>query len=126
MKKIETRYKLTNNVILVQNEEYTPHINLVEYGENCSGILKYWGTKEEIINELQEIINKLKIDEGKVCQDYNTLKKQSVNNVIREIEKLKANEHKSREENNLPSMDLVKMYNFALDKIINKLKTKYV
>ncbi len=63
MKKLQTNYKLTDNVQLVVNEEYKKHICLIEFGENCSGIMKYWGSKEEIIAELQEIINKL-VSEG--------------------------------------------------------------
>jgi hypothetical protein len=58
MKKITTIYQLTENVQLVQNEQFN-HISLVEYGEPCSGILKHWGTKAEILRELNEIIAKL-------------------------------------------------------------------
>ena len=60
MEKIQTNYKLTDNVQLVVNEEFQEHICLIEYGENCSGILKHWGSKDGIINELTEIIDKLK------------------------------------------------------------------
>jgi len=59
MKKIQTNYKLTENVQMVVNEEFTEHICLIEYGENCSGILKHWGSKSEIISELKEIISQL-------------------------------------------------------------------
>lgn len=59
MKKLQTNYKLTNDIQLVVNEEYKQHICLIELGENCSGILKHWGSKKEIIAELKDIINKL-------------------------------------------------------------------
>ena len=59
MKKIQTNYQLTDNVQMVVNEEYKEHLCLIEFGENCSGILKHWGSKKEIIAELKEIINKL-------------------------------------------------------------------
>ena len=61
MKKIQTIYKLTENIQLVQNEEYKEHICLIESGENCSGILKHWGNIDEIIVELTEIIKKLEL-----------------------------------------------------------------
>lgn len=59
MKKIQTTYELTKNIQLVQNEEFKEHISLIEYGEPCSGILKHWGSKTEILRELNEIIAKL-------------------------------------------------------------------
>jgi len=59
LKKIQTNYKLTNNIQLLVNEEFKEHICLIEYGESCSGILKHWGSKEEILTELKKIISEL-------------------------------------------------------------------
>ena len=59
MRKIQTIYKLTDDIQLVQNEEFKEHISLIEFGEPCSGILKHWGSKTLILKELNEIIAKL-------------------------------------------------------------------
>ena len=56
LKKIQTNYMLTENVQLVVNEEYPENICLIEYGENCSGVLKRWFNKSEMIKELKQII----------------------------------------------------------------------
>jgi len=60
MKKLQTTYQLTNDIQLIKNEELGDHICLINFGETCSGILKYWGTKEKIIKDLENIIKKLK------------------------------------------------------------------
>lgn len=59
MKKLQTNYKLTEDIQLVINEEVKDNICLKEYGENCSGILKHWGSKRNIIKELKNIISEL-------------------------------------------------------------------
>jgi hypothetical protein len=41
---------------------------------------------------------------------------------IGEIDKMRKNEHKSAQENKLPPLDLVRMYNQALDDVLKKLK----
>ncbi len=58
-KKIQTIYRLTENVQLIQNDEFDNHICLIEYGEPCSGILKHWGSVNELIKELRNIADKL-------------------------------------------------------------------
>jgi len=60
MKKTQTVYKLTENVMMTVNEETGDHISIHDYGEPCSGIVKHWGTKKEIIKELESIITALK------------------------------------------------------------------
>ena len=59
MYKIQTIYKLTENVNLIHNEEFKGHICLTEMTEPCGGILKHWGTKKELIAELHEILKEL-------------------------------------------------------------------
>lgn len=63
MKKLSTTYQLTEYVLVTVNEELKEtieHISLHSYGEPCFGILKHWGSKAEIISELETIIKKLK------------------------------------------------------------------
>lgn len=64
MNKIETKYLLVENqrwsVYLTESHEsdikrYSVH----EIGEPCSGVLKHWDTKENLIKDLQKIISKL-------------------------------------------------------------------
>ena len=59
MKKIETRYVLTDNLYLIINEEVKDHMCLVEFGEPCSGILRHWGSQDDLVVELKKIIEKL-------------------------------------------------------------------
>jgi len=60
---MQTTYQLTNKIQLIHNEEYKEHICLVELrginGEPCSGILKHWGSKDELIEELKEVLAEL-------------------------------------------------------------------
>ena len=55
MKKLETRYALTNDVQLIVNNESTGVVSVVQYGEACSGILKHWGTPKQLTKELRQI-----------------------------------------------------------------------
>lgn len=48
------------NFILTANEEAKPYVSIHEYGEPCSGVLKHWGTPEELIAECEHIIKILK------------------------------------------------------------------
>ena len=57
--KIETRYALGMNCQLIVNEEVKDNMCLVDLGEPCSGILKHWGSKKQLINELKLIIKEL-------------------------------------------------------------------
>lgn len=59
MKKTSTTYSITSDTLLTVNEQFSSHISIHSYGEPCSGIIKHWGTKEEIITELKTIINAL-------------------------------------------------------------------
>ena len=60
LKKIQTTYNI-NNLCITVNEEYPDHISVHEYGEPCSGVLKRWVSKEEIIKELENIIKAIKL-----------------------------------------------------------------
>lgn len=59
MKKIQTIYELTPTIKMVVNEEFEDHICLIEYGDTCSGIMRHWGVKKDIIDELMEVVKKL-------------------------------------------------------------------
>lgn len=57
MKKASTTYSVGNLELLITvNEEFPDHISVHHYGEPCSGILKHWGSRKELINELKNII----------------------------------------------------------------------
>jgi len=56
MKKLSTTYNLSTYTLLTVNEEVKDHMSIHDYGEPCSGILKHWGSKSELIKELKEII----------------------------------------------------------------------
>ncbi len=62
MKKIQTTYtsKTFEGLTITVNEETTDHISVHTYGEPCSGILKHWGTRAELIGELKLIIEAIK------------------------------------------------------------------
>jgi len=59
MKKVLTTYSNTEFSISV-NEEYPEHISVHQFGEPCSGILKHWGTRADIIKELEAVIRAVK------------------------------------------------------------------
>lgn len=59
MKLVSTTYASDNFSITV-DEEVQDHISVHEYGEPCSGVLKHWGSKAELIEELEEIIGAIK------------------------------------------------------------------
>ena len=42
------------------NEETPDHISVYDGFEPCSGVLKHYGTREELIKELEEIIEIIK------------------------------------------------------------------
>lgn len=58
MKKIKTTYSNDNFCITV-NDEVFNHLSVHDCGEPCSGILKHWGTKRELLDELKGIIKVL-------------------------------------------------------------------
>lgn len=47
-------------VSIAVNEEVGDHYSVFEYGEPCSGVLKHWGTKNQLIGELKDLINIIK------------------------------------------------------------------
>ena len=55
MKKLETRYELTADTQLIINHESVDCISVVNFGDPCSGMLKQWGTRKEIIKKLRQI-----------------------------------------------------------------------
>ncbi len=63
IKKGHTTYYDTNNkgiISLTVNEECEDNVSLHEYGEPCSGVLKHWGSRDELIEELEYLIKLLK------------------------------------------------------------------
>lgn len=61
MKKIQTTYSSNDSRFCVAiNEEYPDHISVYEHGEPCSGVLRHWGSKKELIKELEDIIKAIK------------------------------------------------------------------
>ena len=63
MKKITTEYVLLDNdnwSVYVTVDEQEKRISLHSLGEPCNGILRHWGTKEELIIELNAIVESLK------------------------------------------------------------------
>jgi len=58
MKKYQTTYTGKYCQITV-SEEIKDHISIQDFGEPCSGILRHWGTKKELIKELQNIIKEI-------------------------------------------------------------------
>lgn len=63
MKKLQTTYQLIENkrwsIFLTKNEETGDHYSIHDSGEPCSGVLKHWASKEDLIKELQAIIKAL-------------------------------------------------------------------
>lgn len=59
MKKATTTYyehlKCRENTVYITVDEGN-RISLHDYGEPCSGVLRHWGTREELKKELQELI----------------------------------------------------------------------
>ncbi|TAK94656.1 hypothetical protein EPO05_06025 [Patescibacteria group bacterium] len=63
IKKSQTTYYITEgqkSFCVYINEEVANHMSIAEYGEACSGVLKHWGSKEELIAELELMIKALK------------------------------------------------------------------
>lgn len=64
MKKLSETYQLIENkrwsVQMTINKELGDHVSIHEFGEPCSGILKHWGSKKDLIKELENIIEELK------------------------------------------------------------------
>jgi hypothetical protein len=58
MKKVQTTYQGQYGTYHV-SEEVKNHLSVTSFGEPCSGVLRHWGTKEELINELNGIIKEL-------------------------------------------------------------------
>jgi hypothetical protein len=56
IKKIQSSYSLGNNFVLHVNEEFPDHMSVTEFGEPCSGILKHWGSKRQLIGELKSLV----------------------------------------------------------------------
>lgn len=65
MRKINTQYLLTRDTLLTVNEQHPDNMSIHDYGESCGGIMKHWGSKKQLIKELQEIINALEKFDGK-------------------------------------------------------------
>lgn len=88
MKKIETKYQLDNTrrYILIVSEKMPNCISIVDSGEACSGILKRWGTKEELKSELQGIINALDEYDVKDVQKKEIVKKNELTEKEKEME----------------------------------------
>ena len=59
MKKASTTY-YNNTCHITVNEEVKDHISVHDGGEPCSGLMRHWGSKKEIIKELEEIIEAIK------------------------------------------------------------------
>lgn len=59
VKKTMTTYSLGNNHQLLVNEEYPDHMCLIEYGEACSGVLKHWGSRKQLVTELKLLVEYL-------------------------------------------------------------------
>lgn len=59
MKKVFTTYS-NKGVYITVNGEVDDHISIHEGAESCSGILKHWGSKKELIKELEDIIKMIK------------------------------------------------------------------
>lgn len=63
--KINTEYAVEHtNLVITANEEY-PHVSIHEYGEPCSGVLRHWGTVDELVEECEKIIKALKAFKNK-------------------------------------------------------------
>jgi hypothetical protein len=65
MKKTSTTYSTVDTgdsrvINITINEEYPAHISVHDYGEPCSGFLKHWGTREQLIRELEKTIEAIK------------------------------------------------------------------
>ena len=58
MKKHQTTYICKYCQVTV-SEEAKDHISVCDYGEPCSGVLRHWGTKKELISTLQNIIKEI-------------------------------------------------------------------
>ena len=58
MKKVQTIYS-NHNFCIAVSEETDNHISVYEGIEPCSGVLKHWGSKEELIKELKDIIKEV-------------------------------------------------------------------
>jgi len=58
MKKIYTVYAANKagGAFITVAEDTQDHISVHDYGEPCSGVLKHWGTRAELIKELEGII----------------------------------------------------------------------
>jgi len=64
--KVKTQYAVERtDFILSVNEEF-PHISVHEYGDPCSGVLRHWGTPEELIAECELIIKIIKTHEQSI------------------------------------------------------------
>ena len=61
MKKIQTTYFDSNsNLCLTINNDVEDSISIHEFGEPCSGILKYWGKRKNLIDNLEKAIKFIK------------------------------------------------------------------
>lgn len=58
MKKSQTTY-YNNNFCVTVNEEVKDHISVHDIGEPCSGVLRHWGNKKQLIKELREVIKEI-------------------------------------------------------------------
>lgn len=60
MKKIKTTYYIPESYVYITVDEEHSGVSVHSDGESCSGILKHWGTKESLIEEMEDIIKALK------------------------------------------------------------------
>lgn len=58
LKKVLTTYANQEFCISI-NEEFKNHMSIHDGGEPCSGVLRHWGTKQELIKKLKSIIDSL-------------------------------------------------------------------
>ena len=58
MKHIQTTYSANGFVITVNDEvaDRLKHISITDFGEACSGILRHWGTPNELKSKLRKAI----------------------------------------------------------------------
>ena len=61
MNKTQTTYVSgIGGFYITVNEEVKDHMSVHKYGEPCSGVLRHWGSKKELIKELKGIIKSIK------------------------------------------------------------------
>lgn len=61
MKKVQTVYVSKDHKFnIAVNEEFKDHLSVYSGFEPCSGLVRHWGRKDEIIKELEGIVEVLK------------------------------------------------------------------